>query len=144
MRALNEAYLSRQDYNAVSEFAAVAAKGVTGGVACSRASLVVNIRRCPCDVRAVPAADQRRSTMGSLWSVLESIFREVSDTPAGSKARTAAMLRGACKYLEAGHVQYIQRIISVNRTQVRLCTHAPAVKLSTACKATDSGPSVPG
>ena len=72
--------------------------------------------------------------MGSLWSVLESIFREASNAPAGTEAHTAAMLRGACKYLEAGHAQHLQEIISVSRSQVRLCTHAPAMKLSTACK----------
>ena len=72
--------------------------------------------------------------MGSLWSVLESIFRDASNAPAGTEARTAAMLRGACQYLEAGHAQHVQEIISVSRSQVRLCTHAPAMKLSTACK----------
>lgn len=64
------------------------------------------------------AADKHRSTIGRLWGLLESLVSEAPDKGSNTKARALAMLKGAQKYLEAGHVKHIEMAIQSNRTQV--------------------------
>ena len=52
-----------------------------------------------------------------LWSVFASIAEQQADAP-GPRARASAMLKGAAKFLEAGHVQHLQATIQSNRPQV--------------------------
>jgi hypothetical protein len=75
------------------------------------------------------ADGDRRSTMRMLWDVLARIVAASESRAASGPARTQALLRGARKYLEDGHVMYLQSTINANRAQVGLLTrvmHVPA------------------
>ena len=47
-------------------------------------------------------------------------MREAPDQYANAKTRAAQMLRGAQRYLEAGHVKHVSIAIQSNRAQVEI------------------------
>ena len=65
--------------------------------------------------------------MRMLWDVLARIAAAAEARTGAGAARTQALLRGARKYLEEGHVTYLQNTIQANRAQV--CYHASLVSL---------------
>ena len=53
------------------------------------------------------------------WQLLAAVVAEAKDVPASSyAARKAALIRGARRYLEQGHANYMQVIIQQNRSEV--------------------------
>jgi hypothetical protein len=60
-------------------------------------------------------------TMRTCWQLLSSIAQEAAAHGAGqgTAGAAAAMLKGAQRYLEQGHVSHMQRTIQADRAQVR-------------------------
>lgn len=56
--------------------------------------------------------------MRMLWDVLARIATAGEAGAGAGAAHTQALLRGARKYLEEGHVTYLQNMIHANRAQV--------------------------
>ena len=56
--------------------------------------------------------------MRMLWDVLARIAAAAEARAGAGAARTQEALRGARKYLEDGHVTYLQNTIQSNRAQV--------------------------
>ncbi|KAK9915316.1 hypothetical protein WJX75_007541 [Coccomyxa subellipsoidea] len=94
VRSLNDATAARQPFQAIPSFAAAAAQDPDDG--------------------------ERRSTMRMLWDVLARIAAAAEARTGAGAARTQALLRGARKYLEEGHVTYLQNTIQANRAQASL------------------------
>lgn len=63
--------------------------------------------------------------MRMLWDVLARIAAAAEARAGAGAARTQALLRGARKYLEDGHVTYLQNTIQSNRAQVGRHNRAP-------------------
>lgn len=76
------------------------------------------------------AADgERRSTMRMLWDVLGRILAGAGEGAKSGAARTAGLLAGARRYLEDGHVTYMQNTIAANRAQARFAMPTPCAAL---------------
>ncbi len=154
VRDLNDAVNAGQPFQAVSRFAAAAAADPDGAFCllivvqlqgvlrhmqaeaeavrvhhcCGSHSWVEQTRRAATQTLACHgAADgERRSTMRMLWGVLARILAGAGEGAKSGAARTAGLLAGARRYLEDGHVTYMQNVIAANRAQARFHKYPPA------------------
>ena len=57
--------------------------------------------------------------MQRCWDLLGAVVGPAANIPGSRTAdKVAAMVEGACRYLEQGHVQHVQGVIQASRIQV--------------------------
>ena len=71
------------------------------------------------DGDACAGAGDQRTSIQRCWDLLGAVVAPAASIPPGSASdRAAAMVEGARRYLEAGHVQHVQGAIQASRIQV--------------------------